>query len=53
MNLKGWNLWALAGGVVVLALAPVAAVQAGRYWASQVALMSALGFLMIGLSRRS
>lgn len=52
MKLKGWNPWMLAAGALVLALTPVAALQAGRYWAGQAAVLGALGLLMVGLGRR-
>jgi hypothetical protein len=42
-----------AGGLLVLALTPVAALQAGAYWAEPAALLGALGLLMLGLSRRT
>jgi hypothetical protein len=51
VKLKGWNPWMLAAGALVIVMTPVAALQAGRYWGSQVALLGALGLLMLGLAR--
>jgi hypothetical protein len=48
-----FSLWTALGGLAVLGLTPVAAVQAGHDWASEVAVMVALGCLMLGLSRRA
>lgn len=52
--LRGFNPLIAAAGLLVLGLAPVAAVQAARYgiWAEPLALLGATGLLLIGLSRR-
>jgi hypothetical protein len=52
---KKFNPFVALAGLAVLGLAPVAAYQLAPYhtWAEPLAIMIALGLLLIGLSRRT
>jgi hypothetical protein len=54
-RLREFNPFIAAAGVLVLALTPVAALQASRYgiWAEPAAIQGSLGLVLLALSRRT